>query len=768
MSCNTNLTCTDDTRLDQLLNTPAPNGVADVEVAAYPFGSPLFERELRVYFYRNFPAALTTNLTAFTFTGGERIPGFSIFVQSAGGISATELRLTLNQSGDFSDYTLHIADPSLDQQFNCYTFNFKIDCPRIADCESPAPPPAPLPVDPPIDYLTKDYDSFLQALTNFLPTRVPTFNESSEADIAITLAELFSYAGDQLSYYQDAVANEAWLTTCRQRLSAKRHARLVDYRMYDGLAARATLFFNVVITITIPQGLAITTNDPDPSQRVVFETDESAVCRPEFNAIDPWPWLGTDCCLPPGAIQVDLAGDFTAFQPGDLMLIEEVLGPVQHPDCTVSWALEAANPDHRQVVRIVSATLMSDSLAPAGPQPVTRIVWQSADALTWPACIVAGGQTVTIFRGNLVRSSNGQTIANETVDPVTFTLSQGPLTLLYNGASSTGTPTEPPWTWLFPPDAIDPRQAISTIQLTVNGAAWQEEESLLSSQPNDPDFVVDTDDQGRGILRFGDGQLGQQLPPDAVMIAAYRIGNGTSGNVGRDSLIRPLNSLPGGAISVRNPLPAFGGIDPEPIEDVRRDAPEAFQAVQYRAVTAQDYAGAAQLVPGVANAVAEFRWTGSWLTVFVGIDPVGRADLPVGLLAAVRKQLNEYRQAGYDLDIRPPEYVPLRIDLTICISPGYFQANVLAEITAALTAFFTPDRFTFGQSLYLSALYAVVQDLTGVTAVHASVFHPLLRAPDHELARGEITVGAFQVLRLDNDPSLPENGVLNLNPEGGL
>ncbi|HEX3868478.1 MAG TPA: putative baseplate assembly protein [Gemmatimonadaceae bacterium] len=764
------IVCSDDARLDVLLDTPSANGIADVEVVPHAFGTPLFERELTVFFYRAVPPSLIGNVAAFSFTGGERIPGPTIAVQTAvaGGGG---LRLTLTQGGDFSDYTLLIADASLDPRFDSYTFNFKVDCPRLADCRPPCPPATPLPADPNIDYLTKDYDSFLQALTNFLPTRVASFNESSEADLAITLAELFSYAGDQLSYYQDAVSNEAWLATCRQRLSAKRHARLVDYRMYDGLAARAILCFDVVIPTTIPRGLAIATNDPDPNQRVVFETDESFVCRPELGAIEPWPWLGTDCCLTVGATQVDLAGDLTALQPGDLLLAEEVLGPVPAPDGTVTWLPQAANPDHRQIVRVLSATLMSDPLPPGGAQ-LTRVTWQAVDALAWAVTIVADGQIVTMFRGNLVRASNGETVAAENVNLQTLTLANAPLTLLDNGGQSA-----PPWTWLFPPDQLDPRRAVSSIQLTANGDAWTEVESLLSSQPTDRDFVVDTDDQGHGVLRFGDGQLGQALPPNAALVANYRIGIGTSGNVGRDTLIRPRTSFPGGALAVRNPLPAYGGVDPEPIENVRRDAPQAFQAVQYRAVTAQDYAEAAKLVPGVSNAAAEFRWTGSWLTVFVGIDPVGRADLPAALLAAVRKQLTEYRQAGYDLDIRPPDYVPLRIELTICVSPDWFQANVLAEVNDALTAgltaagtpgFFNPDSFTFGQSLYLSALYAAVQNLPGVTAVHATVFRPLLRAANGELEDGEITCGAFQVLRLDNDPSRPENGALKLTPESGL
>jgi hypothetical protein len=49
---------------------------------------------------------------------------------------------------------------------------------------------------------------------------------------------MLAYAADQLSYYQDAVATEAYLGTARRRTSARRHARLVDYFMHDGANAR--------------------------------------------------------------------------------------------------------------------------------------------------------------------------------------------------------------------------------------------------------------------------------------------------------------------------------------------------------------------------------------------------------------------------------------------------------------------------------------------------------------------------------------------------
>jgi hypothetical protein len=58
--------------------------------------------------------------------------------------------------------------------------------------------------------------------------------------------------GDYLSYYQDAIATEAYLGTARQRVSVRRHARLLDYAMHDGCNAR--VWVQVRVTTDAPAG----------------------------------------------------------------------------------------------------------------------------------------------------------------------------------------------------------------------------------------------------------------------------------------------------------------------------------------------------------------------------------------------------------------------------------------------------------------------------------------------------------------------------------
>ena len=108
---------------------------------------------------------------------------------------------------------------------------------------------------------------------------IPDWKESHVPDIGIMLVELLAYAGDYLSYYQDAVATEAYLDTARQRISVRRHVRLVDYQMHEGCNARAWV---TVATDTDtdgpldPREVFFTTALPGKPDQRVFQNDEFA------------------------------------------------------------------------------------------------------------------------------------------------------------------------------------------------------------------------------------------------------------------------------------------------------------------------------------------------------------------------------------------------------------------------------------------------------------------------------------------------------------
>ncbi|HEV2708095.1 MAG TPA: putative baseplate assembly protein [Pyrinomonadaceae bacterium] len=110
-----------------------------------------------------------------------------------------------------------------------------------------------------IDYLSRDYQSFRKALLDLIPSKLPEWTDRSEADFGIVLVELFAYMGDILSYYQDRLANEAFLPTAQERRSVINHLRLIGYEMAP--AAAATSRLSVIVANNVKQYIEVRRGD---------------------------------------------------------------------------------------------------------------------------------------------------------------------------------------------------------------------------------------------------------------------------------------------------------------------------------------------------------------------------------------------------------------------------------------------------------------------------------------------------------------------------
>src|SRR5262249_48188095 len=151
---------------------------------------------------------------------------------------------------------------------------------------------------------------------------------------------------------------------------------------------------------------------------------------------------------------------------------------------------------------------------------------------------------------------------------------------------------------------VDARRAVPEISLVGTSGermtTWTAERDLLESGEADPTFVVEVESDGAATLRFGDNVNGKAPETGTAFVASYRVGNGTAGNVGADSLTS-LAASDARIRSCRNPLPAAGGTDAESADQIRRRAPQAF-LTQQRAITMADYEEKTQLNPLVDRA----------------------------------------------------------------------------------------------------------------------------------------------------------------------
>ncbi|MGH9606913.1 MAG: hypothetical protein ACRD3N_14580 [Terracidiphilus sp.] len=821
--------CKDQQRRELVLQTPGVNGLDYLEV----LGAAGCGTQLALTFLK---PALGLALAAdnISLTGDTVLQVTNILPAT----SEDPLTITvqLNGTGDFSPYTLTLVvspansdpPPGIDSQLNTAVFSFKAGCPTPVDCRASQCCPSTLAAPPDIHYLARDYDGFRQAMLDRIAVLVPSWTETHEADPGIALVEALAYAADRVSYLQDAVNTEAYIGTARSRISLRRHARLVDYQVSEGANARAWICVAASLeNITVPAGTQFFPLVPgigasiDPNENPyaasklqsgpgpVFECMEALTLYPEQNQMNFYNWGGGACCLPAGATQATLtgappAGAYSSLAAGQVLMFEEVKGPV-------TGNAADADPAHRWAVRLTYASTTDHSgkpLAdPVNPQALlTNIAWNSEDALPFPMCISSTSSAglpisgVSVAHGNVIAADQGTWTINEPLGTVPTAppapvpgvgcncataagarvpqpyfepvLANQPLT--FAAAYNTNVPPAqmPSASSFLAPDA-----STATPQISVNsddGQSWQPVEDLLSKDGEFAGFIPEIEWDGTAHLRFGDGTYGEAPSAGVAFAATYRTGNGAAGNVGREALAHILMVGGAGITGVRNPLAAAGGVDPETMQHIVQVAPFAFQS-QMRCVTAADYGAMAATLAGVSQAQGTLRWTGSWYSAFVSIDPLGAWSS--SLAAQVKSGLNMLRMMGTDMVVEEAIFVGLNIGLEICVAPGFFQGDVYAALRKLLVTgdsctgtpgFLNASNFQFGQTVYASPIIAAAQTVAGVAAMTLNTFERMdSPMPAGAAPPAELTMAAVEIPCCNNDPNHADRGLLTLKMDGG-
>lgn len=743
-------------------------------------------------------------------------------VRAAAVEPASWLLVVVENYGDASLYRLALRTgsgqpPGFDPLLSEVDFSFKADCPSPFDCVRESPCPTDSVTEPDLDHLARDFQSFRRLMLDRLALLMPGETEGEPATLRTTLVETLAYEADRLAYFQDAVGTEAYLTTARTRPSLRRHGRLLGYRVHEGCNARG------FVQVRLQEGALVGGSPLRPGCRLLTllsfggpvlsaeqmplamaEEPESFEVRlsPEtftsgHNEIDPYTWGDGDCCLPVGSTAVWLRDEGTlTLAPGDFVAVVQTADPQ-------SRSRADADQDLRHVVRL---TEVGDPVADPLFAGVTarRVAWAAADALPFPLVVSVGEQLVASVLGNLVLVDHGHAVT----DPlrleswgnqggVRATLARSDLSWAHwpdDGAQLAG---------LGAVDLLDhdPRRAEAWLTVTGEGERWSPKHDLLASGASVRELVVETESDRRVRLRFGDDVNGRrptlasleasQLSSANLDVdtfhAVYRVGNGERGNIGAGAiahLVADPGLLDAGLIAVidgvTNVLPTSGGREPETLDEVRRDAPRAFR-VQERAVTVADWVEMAERHPRVQRARAVLRWTGSWHTVHLTVDPLAGADA-ADLYEELAVDLDRYRLAGYDLHVVPPLHVPLDIALTVCVEVGSYRDQVglalreefsTGRTTDGRLGFFHPDRFSFGDSVWLSQVVARCMAVAGVRYVDVrSTANPhRFRRRGHpqgtEVDDGRIPIADSEIARCDNDPNAPELGTTVFYLEGG-
>jgi hypothetical protein len=833
--------CSQKNRRALVLQHPGLNGIDYLEVSSAGAGC---MNRLLVTLLKDGRGA-TLGVAQIRITGGAPKAQVSVASVSLPTDAAPRVvAVDLNQSGDFSTYTFSfVADSTttdppdgFDPQLSTIPFSFKAGCPTVGDClPVNCCPPEQFP-EPDINYMTKDYPGFRQVMLDRLAVLTPTWTETHPSDTGMALAEALAYAADHLSYQQDAAATEAYIGTARSRISLRRHAKLVDYRISEGSNARTWAYLKLDKNhdgVVIPAGTllfplvpglppSISPGGVKPDQvacdvgllpraaaqlvrssATIFATMQDSTLFQEQNSMQFYTWGDTNCCLANGAVEATLTDTLSTLVPGAILVFQEMMGPdTGDPN--------DADPARRWAVRLTGVQT-TDHLGrvltdPLFDQPVTRITWAPEDAPPFPICIssrtdAAHGSkllpAVSVAMGNIVPADHGIWQCQEDLGavppppatPVLATSCQ------CNQAISVPAPrpryfpqlSKSPVTFAFPLDNTLPAsqflapQSSGTVlpapQIEIvddQNQPWTVLHDLLSSDDSKRVCVLEIERDGTAFVRFGDGQYGEAPEQGADFRARYRVGNGSAGNIGRDSLAHILTNV-AGVEQVNNPLAAAGGVDAETMDHIRQLAPFAFRT-QLRAVTENDYGDQARQDPTIQQARGTLRWTGSWYTAFVSLETQSGDPPGPALVKSTTSRLNLLRMAGVDLAVEGAVIVGLRIEMNICVAPDWFQSDVRTALLQLFTTgnqctgaagLLNPANFTFGETIHASPLIAAAQGVEGVVTVTLTVFQRMDNPSIDGVAQGYLTMGRLEIARCDNDPNRLDHGILVFHMDGG-
>ncbi len=168
-------------------------------------------------------------------------------------------------------------------------------------------------------------DSLLTALSKAKYKPLAELSTREDNDFTIALLDAWAAVSDVLTFYQERIANEAYLRTATERRSILELARLIGYELGPGVAAQTYLAFTVEDAPGAPRvaildvGVKVQSIPGQDEKAQTFETAEKIEARAEWNAMKPrltqWQQLKKY------SRYVWLAGTATNLKAGDALLM---------------------------------------------------------------------------------------------------------------------------------------------------------------------------------------------------------------------------------------------------------------------------------------------------------------------------------------------------------------------------------------------------------------------------------------------------------------
>jgi len=302
---------------------------------------------------------------------------------------------------------------------------------------------------------------------------------------------------------------------------------------------------------------------------------------------------------------------------------------------------------------------------------------------------------------NVARATHGETkqeilgSGDPSISQQSFMLKQKPLTYI-KSPKSTG--------------------ASSSLEVRVDDVLWQEIDNLYGVHPNDNVFVTRIEDDGSVFITFGDGKRGSRPFLGVENLSAkYRIGTGKEGMLKQNQL-NLLIDKPLGVKSVTNPFSTCISKDPENMENAKINAPLKVLTMN-RIVSISDFENFARCFAGVGKAKATEIWDGTRNVVHLSVASSDGQKLDPLTCDNITKSIQRFMDPHLPFIL--DSFIKKTFSLTakIKINSDMIFDKVILSVKNAIQETFSFQKRQFGQSVTLSEVVTLIQNIQGVLFV---------------------------------------------------
>lgn len=267
---------------------------------------------------------------------------------------------------------------------------------------------------------------------------------------------------------------------------------------------------------------------------------------------------------------------------------------------------------------------------------------------------------------------------------------------------------------------------------------WTRVESFIDSYSHSKHYILTINDQGQAQIKFGNGVSGMipQSVEDGIM-ASYRVGGGTEGNVGINTIVKMPMQL-SEVVRTFNPYePIVLGRDREDVEEARIKAPAQLGS-KWGAVTLKDYKSIALGLLGVVRANATEGPTGTMLVnVYYYPDGTVTDD-------EIKRQLidiyDEKKVVGTLVNIEKGKERPINVTANIKTLPMYKTKEVEDTVDSVIRTIMTPGKYDFKEVPENSDLVMDLLSLDTVRGVDIQLSNHTDLKDNEIIVLGDVTI----------------------------